>query len=227
MQNYYQKSLAGIRLKKCYDIAPARVSQYLQQEIDYLKSKINPGLQVLELGAGYGRILKELAITNPNTFFAGIDHAESNITFSKEHLENIGNCIVEQMDVSKMDFGPRIFDVVFAAQNGIASFRLPLDFLIKEAIRITKPGGKILFSTYAPQFWHHRLHWFRMQAANGLIGPIDEKRTDEKTGLIVCKDGLELATVQPDRLKTVAEKLHLKWDWELVDDSFIVYTILL
>jgi 2-polyprenyl-6-hydroxyphenyl methylase/3-demethylubiquinone-9 3-methyltransferase len=81
---------------------------------------------------------------------------------------------------------------VVCIQNGISVFRVESHSLVKEVIRVTRSGGVVLFSTYAPQFWYHRLQWFRLQAEEGLIGDIDEDKTRE--GIIVCKDGFKATT---------------------------------
>ena len=45
------------------------------------------------------------------------------------------------------------------------------------AVDVTRPGGRVLFSSYAEAFWDHRLAWFRLQAREGLLGEIDEAAT--------------------------------------------------
>jgi len=40
-----------------------RIKQYLQAEIDFVKENLLKSYNVLELGSGYGRIMKELAPT--------------------------------------------------------------------------------------------------------------------------------------------------------------------
>jgi hypothetical protein len=54
MQDYYKDKLSAERLKKCYDIAPQRVRQYLDAEINYVLQKINKSDLVIELGADTG-----------------------------------------------------------------------------------------------------------------------------------------------------------------------------
>lgn len=55
--SYYSQKLSGERLKLCYSIAPPRVKQYLEAEVDFVLTKIKPSDKVLELGCGYGRVL--------------------------------------------------------------------------------------------------------------------------------------------------------------------------
>ena len=65
------------------------------------------------------------------------------------------------MDAINLGFQDSIFDMVVCIQNGISAFHVDLRALIQETIRITKPGGKILFSTYSDKFWEQRLKWFQ------------------------------------------------------------------
>ena len=67
---------------------------------------------------------------------------------------------------------------------------------------MAKPGGKVLFSTYAQRFWPHRLEWFRRQAEEGLVGEIDEKRTGD--GVIVCRDGFRATTFTEAQFRALA-----------------------
>lgn len=60
-----------MQLKRVYDIAPPRVSQYLDAEVIHVLKKIRPADLVLELGCGYGRILPTLA--ESARWVAGID----------------------------------------------------------------------------------------------------------------------------------------------------------
>lgn len=60
MQGYYSAKLSGERLRKCYDLASARVQQYLEAEIQFVLSRLRPGDSVLELGCGYGRVALQL-----------------------------------------------------------------------------------------------------------------------------------------------------------------------
>jgi len=60
-KTYYVKKLSGIRLEKVYKLANIRVQCYLKAEIDLIASMLEPGLGILELGCGYGRVLSAFA----------------------------------------------------------------------------------------------------------------------------------------------------------------------
>jgi 2-polyprenyl-6-hydroxyphenyl methylase/3-demethylubiquinone-9 3-methyltransferase len=61
-ENYYLNQLSAEQLQQCYEIAPPRVKQYLDVEIQHVMNKISPSDVVLELGCGYSRVLEKLAL---------------------------------------------------------------------------------------------------------------------------------------------------------------------
>lgn len=185
ISNYYSKKLAAEKLKACYDVASARVKQYLNAEIDYVCSRVSPGNIILELGCGYGRVLNRLSSCAKTV--AGIDTSFASLLYAKEMLSNNKNIFLTQMNAVKTAFPSKTFDVVIGIQNGISAFKVDRQSLIREAIRIAKPGGIVLFSTYSENFLEERLEWFIKQAEHNLVGTIDFELS--KKGSIVCKDG--------------------------------------
>lgn len=190
-KEYYSHALYGKNLKRVYDIAPPRVRQYLESEIEYVIEEIKGMDLVIELGCGYGRVMSP--VSEYVKEIIGIDTSEKTLAFGKEYLSKVSNCHLFQMNAVQLGFASHIFDAVFCVQNGLSAFRVDSRLLIKEAIRVTRPGGLLLFSSYSPKFWENRLEWFRLQAQEGLIGDIDESKTGD--GVIFCKDGLKLTFV--------------------------------
>ena len=47
MHGYYEERLAADRLKRCYDLAPPRVEQYLRAEVDFVVEQLRPTDAVL------------------------------------------------------------------------------------------------------------------------------------------------------------------------------------
>ena len=71
------------------------------------------------------------------------------------------------MDASRLAFVDGSFDLVACVQNGICAYAVDQRALIRESLRVLRPGGKALFSSYAESFWEPRLAWFERQAAAG------------------------------------------------------------
>lgn len=51
---------------------------------------------------------------------------------------------------------------------------------------MTRPGARILLSSYAAAFWPYRLDWFQRQAARGLASEVDLE--DSRENPIVSRD---------------------------------------
>jgi len=219
--NYYSDKLSAIQLRKCYQIAPPRVRQYLNAEIQYVLDKIKPSDTVLELGCGYGRVLESLCKKAKEV--VGIDISKSSLELAKDLLKKHANCQLFQMDAINLEFPDHFFDVVVCIQNGISAFHVDKKVLIREAVRVTKKGGLVLFSTYSDKFWEERLNWFLLQSYAGLIGEIDLNAT--WNGIIVTKDGFEATTIRPPEFLCLTSELDIHFNIEEIDDSSIFYKI--
>mgnify|MGYP001210634894 FL=1 len=215
MIDYYSDKLYAERLKRVYEIAPPRVQQYFEAEINHVLKNIRSGDMVLDLGCGFGRIVPKLARLAKSV--VGIDTSFTSLLFGQEMLSGISNCYLLQMNAIRLAFRNNLFDVVVCVQNGISAFHVDQKELIKESIRIAKRGGKILFSSYSEKFWNHRLEWFRLQAEERLLGEIDYAKT--RDGVIVCNDGFTATTVSPDQFLSLASKLNLEAKITEVDES--------
>jgi SAM-dependent methyltransferase len=217
MPSYYSNHLAGERLRACYVLAPPRVHQYLETEILHVLSRIRPEDAVLELGCGYGRVLERIAATA--RVAVGIDSAHVSLQLASEMLHDRVTFRLLGMDAVALAFRDGVFDVVVCIQNGISAFKVDQRRLFAESVRVTRPGGTVLFSSYSAKFWPHRLEWFELQAQHGLLGEIDRDATGN--GVIVCRDGFRATTVDPDEFRTLATGLGVDCRIFEVDASSI------
>ena len=128
------------------------------------------------------------------------------------------------MDAGRLAFKNKYFDVTACIQNGISAFKVDPETLLREAIRVTKPGGRVLFSTYSEKFWPDRLQWFRDQSEAGLLGEIDEDATGN--GVIVCKDGFRATTATPDDFWKLADACGVEPHIREVDGSSLFCEII-
>ncbi len=211
---YYANKLNAGRLRQVYAIAGPRVRRYLQAEIDHLAGFVKPGDRILELGCGYGRVLAPLAAIAGQGW--GVDNSPANLDLARaEHPE----LRLATMDAANLDFEDNCFDLVFGVQNFISACKVPPKTLLREALRVARPGGRVFLSSYAAEFWPHRLEWFRQQARVELLGPLDEAATGD--GVIVCEDGFRATTFSPEAFATLAEACGAPAKIYLVDQSSV------
>ena len=215
MLDYYSEKLSAERLRKVYELAPPRTRQYLRAEIDFVKTRIKGAGMVLETGCGYGRVLEPLSGCVDNII--GIDSSRSSLRMALQEHDKLSNISLFCMDASRLGFNNNSFDAVVCIQNGISAFHVDRAKLIGEALRVTRPGGQLLFSSYSEKFWDYRLRWFGIQAEHGLLGEMDYKATGD--GVIVCKDGFRAETVSPDQFKQLASQFDIRPEIIEVDSS--------
>jgi 2-polyprenyl-6-hydroxyphenyl methylase/3-demethylubiquinone-9 3-methyltransferase len=221
MGGYYADRLAGERLQRCYEIAPPRVQRYLEAEISFALEHVGPSDSVLELGCGYGRVLRRLL--GHARLVTGIDTSPDSLRLAGELIGDDPACRLHAMDAIEMEFANDEFDVAICIQNGICAFGVDQRALVREAVRVTRAGGRVLVSSYAQPFWADRLDWFRRQADEGLIGPIDEQATGD--GVIVCTDGLRLGAVGPGELTRLIRDCGVEGQVTEVDGSSVFCVI--
>ncbi len=215
MIDYYSDKLSANRLKRVYEIAPPRIQQYLEAEVDYVLQKLHPGDLVLELGCGYGRIIPRVA--KKAGWVIGIDTSYASLLFGQEVLSGFSNCHLLQMNALHLAFRDRVFDSVICIQNGISAFHVNQENLIRESIRVVKPGKIVFFSSYSNKFWRARLEWFQLQSENGLLGEIDYEKT--RNGTIVCRDGFTATTVRKDQFLSLTKKFDVDTKIIEIDES--------
>jgi len=214
---YYTQKLAAERLRQVYEIAPTRVQQYFEAEIEFALSKIKATDTVLELGCGYGRVLQKLSQKAKELF--GIDTSIGSLCLAQDFLCDTNSVHLFSMNAIQLGFRDQQFDIVLCIQNGISAFQVDQRKLIREAIRVTRSGGIVLFSSYSEQFWEERLYWFRLQAEHGMVGEIDEEETGN--GVIVCKDGFRATTIGASDFLNLTSGLGVEPIIKEVDGSIL------
>lgn len=214
---YYKERLSANKLLRCYEIAPPRIKRYLNAEIRFVISNLQGKGLILELGCGYGRVMKE--VSRFVSLIIGNDISRESLELARSYMEGCQNYSVFLMDASQMAFRSCTFDAVFCIQNGMSAFGVNKKRLIAESMRVTKDNGVILFSSYSPKIWQARLEWFRKQSQLVLIGEIDEEKTCD--GTIVCKDGFRATTVTTDQFVELSDEFGLNASIMEVDESSI------
>ncbi len=212
---YYEDKLSANRLRRCYEIAPPRIRRYLEAEVAFVAEAVRGLKRILELGCGYGRALRDIAPVVSRA--VGCDTSWASLRLARTFLARQGNTALVRTDAARSSFASGTFDAVVCIQNGISAFGVDRRRLVSEAMRVARPRGRLLFSSYSPRIWKERLEWFRLQAQEGLLGPIDERET--RDGTIVCTDGFRATTVGGDEFTALFEGLRLRPELREVDGS--------
>lgn len=220
MRDYYSERLNADKLLAVYDTDIPRVARYLRAEIDYIKDHLDEASHALELGAGYGRIMKELAPYVKR--IDGIDIAEGSVAFGQSYLSDVPGARLHLADVFSFEPEEK-YDVVICAQNGLSAIKGDPGLLARKALSLLREGGKALFSTYSVHFWAYRLAWFQEQADKWLLGELDFEKSIH--GKIVCKDGFTASTFTEAELKNLGEGTGKPFAIEEVDRSSVFLVI--
>ena len=223
-ENYYEKTLNANRLYKVYQTKYERIQSYLDAEISFVKDRLCGTENILELGAGYGRIMKEIAPYCKS--IVGIDISENTVEFGESYLRDAPNTKLMVMDAHKIgpDTFEMPFEIVLCMQNALSAMKVePFSFVAK-MMRLVVPGERMFISTYSAKFWRHRLDWFHEQAQKGLLGKIIPEQT--KDGVIVCEGGFRGETHTPEQLSEIGDSSGCPYEIHEVDESslFLVIT---
>lgn len=221
MRDYYEHRLAGDRLLRCYELASPRICRYLDAEIRFVAEQVRGARRILELGCGYGRVMKRLLPVVSEV--VGCDTSQESLSVALSYLGPRRNHTLVRSDAAQTAFRAEAFDATVCVQNGISAFGVDRRRLAAEAARVTRGGGSILFSSYSPRIWDDRLAWFRAQSRAGLLGEIDDTRTGE--GTIVCKDGFRATTVDAAEFERVFAGLGRSVTTQEIDGSSLFCVI--
>ena len=219
MGNYYAESLNSQKLFRVYNTAIPRIRQYFEAEIDFVRRQLTGRERVLEVGAGYGRIVRALAPSCASIL--GMDISPDSVILGKEYLKDFPNADMVEMDVHHMHFD-QSFDVTLCLQNALSAMRAD-DQVIQNILGLLSPGGTAFFSTYSANFWAWRIAWFQEQADKGLLGELDLEKT--KDGVIVCKDGFRATTQTPEEYEAIGRASGLPYEVTEVDGSSLFLVI--
>jgi len=118
--------------------------------------KIQPTNRVLEIGFGYGRELSQFC--RKSSWVHGVELDEFTIQLAYKELQNLGYCTVpflKTYDGRIIPFQDRFFNVVYSCFVLQHMSRVAARELIREALRVTKPGGKVLMELFGDPAYQH------------------------------------------------------------------------
>lgn len=107
-------------------------------------------LHILDVGCGLGATTNTIKEKFPNAKVTGINISERQVSFAREHYPA---CNFEVMDAAQLTFPEDHFDLIISVE-AVFHFQTREEFL-KEAYRILKPDGELIFT----DILLHDSHW--------------------------------------------------------------------
>ncbi len=189
-QHYFQKNAAQWHKIRSLHVAEEQVEQAMLEMMGCNAAGEKKYGVLVDLGTGTGRMLELFA---PH-FHQGIgfDLNKDMLSYARDNLANAGlsHCQLRQGELCDIALDDGAADAVIIHQ--VLHFLDAPSGAVQEAVRILKPGGRILVADFA----RHDLDFLREKQAHRRLGIGDEKMREWMTGA-----GLEVQEhkkLQPD-----------------------------
>ncbi|VAW93768.1 hypothetical protein MNBD_GAMMA23-717 [hydrothermal vent metagenome] len=186
---------------------------------EYLKPK--PGNRVLDIATGTGMVATAMAqAILPDGRVQGIDLSTGMLDKAFENLTKLGlnNIDLHEMDAEKLDFKSNYFDCISC---GFGIFFLSdMHASLKEWLRVLKPNGRLMFTTFESSSFGKLITIFIEQLAefNVLVDTSKERLSNMQA----CETYLEQAGYSDIQIHSEQLGYHLKKEddwWEIIMNS--------
>lgn len=182
---------------------PEGYKKAFDKEEEFLLENVPKDTIVLDVGCGFGRVIKLLAPQAKKII--GIDNDKKAIEDAKEYLKEFDNVEIFFEDAEKMHFEDKSFDVVLCVGATPVNFGETKKQIYSEIRRILKDKGLFLTSVYNEDALEDRLITYRNYyegdfkiKKNGTVifGEfISEQFTEKKIREILDEAGFEILEI--------------------------------
>lgn len=133
--------------KKMVTNPPQEIQQFLDGESTFLEKQIPPAQIILEIGCGYGRLVRILSKNALSV--AGVDFSKRALSEAAQYLRQIQNAKIFYMHAEKMTFPANTFDYVLCMDATFGNMPNLEESVLREMNRVCKPAGKIIVSVFS------------------------------------------------------------------------------
>lgn len=170
-------------LEAGYAAAPPRIQAALAAEIDFLRGVLVGQGRVLEVGCGHGRLLS--ALHDSAREWVGLDLLEGYLVRARRRGLERTQLAAGRAD--KLPFQDQAFDAVICPQATLGLLGESKLAAIREAARVVRRAGRLIFTVYSESSVVPRVEWYREMRRRGLMAPIDWARSGP--ALLITADG--------------------------------------
>lgn len=219
------------RIAPGYDVPALRFFPFAA---DRLAARLNPkrAAKVLDVATGTGAVALALAqgVGDAGRIMA-IDLSEDMLDRLQEKIDKFGirNIDLHVMDAASLEFRREVFDNVVCS---FGIFYLPDMFAgLKEWMRVTKPGGRVMFTVFGKQAFQPMMELFDKQLECFGVASPDSGASSFAARLFNpddCRALLKRAGLEDIDVTTEQLGYHLKdeqeW-WEVLSNSGMRYRV--
>ncbi|MEW5996970.1 MAG: class I SAM-dependent methyltransferase [Candidatus Micrarchaeota archaeon] len=126
---------------------PKLIQDFLDGEIGFVEEHIRPGKKILEIGCGYGRLMRVLSKNAKKV--VGIDFSKRMVGLAGKNLSDAGNVEILPMDADDLKFADGSFDYVLCLDNSFGNMPGIELGVLREMARTCKKGGEVIVSVFS------------------------------------------------------------------------------
>ena len=169
----------------------------LIKEKKFLLENFPKNSVVLDVGCGFGRVVKTLAPISKKII--GIDNDEEAITKSKEELRGNENVEIKFGDAENLDFDDQSFDVVTCLGATPSNFGKTREKIFLEIKRVLKKKGLFLTSVYNDDALKERLSYYEKYYPG-------QYKVNRDTGYVVVCDKFVSEQFSKEQITNILEE---------------------
>ena len=181
-----------------------------------------PGERILDVatGTGMAAIAAAQAIT-PGGRVHAIDLSENMLAKAQRNVSKhaLDNVDFHVMDAEELEFRSNYFDLISCAFG--VFFFTDAQHALKSWLRVLKPGGRIIFSSFRPNVFHPMAGWFR-EAIEAAGVPFPEPAWLRLAETDLCQQLVEAAGYSQVQISSKQLGYHLASEndwWEIIWNS--------
>lgn len=125
---------------------PALLKEFFQKDIEYIQ-KMKKQEKVLEVGCGFGRLLRELSKKSEKV--VGIDFSDLQLDQAKINLADCKKVSLVKMKAENLGFQNDFFNTTICMNSSLGNMPGIEEKVLEEMVRVTKPKGTIVIRVFA------------------------------------------------------------------------------